>query len=441
MQQVENIIIGAGPGGYELAAELANRGESTVLIERGHPGGTCLNRGCIPTKCLCASASAALQSARAAALGIEVGEMKVDFDKVVARMNDVVGQLRSGVRSTVAKAVYVEGEAVLGENKTVKVGEEVYQASKRLVIATGSSPARLNIPGAELAKSSDDVLTGMTRLPRSVTIIGGGVIGMEFASIFNAFGVETTVVEYCKEILPPFDSDVAKRLRSTLSRRGINIAVSAKVQSVARIDDTTLRVSYEGKRGEVAVDAEMVVMAVGRRPVVPDGASDCGLRISSRGFIEVDELMQTNLAGIYAIGDVNGLSMFAHSAIAQGRVVADGRPEAFRADCVPSVVFTSPEVSMVGPTASVLDARGVDCRVEKRLFAANGKANAMGEAEGFVKMLVGDDDTILGVSIIGPHAADLIAEATILVAERIKLHDVAGRFIHAHPTLSEIFCQ
>ncbi len=437
MQTVDNIIIGAGPGGYELAAMLTHQGESVVIIERDHPGGTCLNRGCIPTKCLCATASTAETLRRAADFGINGSAPTVDYPKAIERMRSVVEGLRQGVLAEISAATLVRGEARLTGGRTVAVDGEQYEAAKRLVIATGSCPARLPIPGSELALTSDDVLADDT-LPASVVIVGGGVIGMEFASIFNSLGVETTVIEFCKEILPPFEAEIAKRLRTAMGRRGVNIVVGAAVSAI-EADGDGYAVTYQGKRGEAQVNAQRVVMAVGRRPVLPAGVEEAGLQLTQRGFIDVDEKMQTNLDGVYAIGDVNGVSMLAHSAIAQGRVVAHDAPEAFNKDCVPSVVFTMPEVSMVGRTSVQLDAAEIPYRTVKRQFASNGKACAMGEGEGVVKLLVSEEDnSILGATILGPHAADLIAEATILVADKVPYTEIGKRYIHAHPTLSEV---
>ncbi len=441
MPKVDNIIIGAGPGGYHLASELTAKGESVIVAERDNLGGTCLNRGCIPTKCLCASASAALAARSASSLGVNVGEVKIDFAKTSARMNEVMDDLRQGVASLLAGCTVINGNAMLVKSResiAVQVGEETYEATKHIVIATGSRPAILQVEGAELAITSDKALS-LESLPESMAIIGGGVIGMEFASAFSALGVKVTVIEFCKEILPPFDAEIAKRLRTTLSRRGIDILVNSAVKRLAE-HDGKITVTYEGKRGEATVEADAVMMAVGRKPVVPDGAEEVGIKLTSKGFIEVDGHMQTSVPGIYAIGDVNGLSMLAHSAYAHGRVVAGDDPALFNRDCVPSVVFTEPEVAMVGPTAAELQARGEEISVIKRPLASNGKAKAMGHSDGVLKMVArAADGALLSATIIGHGAADLIAEATLHVATRTPVNKIADT-IHAHPTLSEIFC-
>ncbi|MGM9860717.1 MAG: dihydrolipoyl dehydrogenase [Muribaculaceae bacterium] len=435
---VDNIIIGAGPGGYELAAMLASAGESVVIIERDQLGGTCLNRGCIPTKCLCATADALSAVSRAAAFGVTAQVNGFDYSVARQRVDSVINNLRSGIEYQLSGVQIVRGEGKLVTSTTVAVGDDTYIASKRVVIATGSTTARLPIPGADLCIDSTDVLA-MDSLPASMVIIGGGVIGMEFASIMNTFGVKTTVVEFCPEVLPMIDADIAKRLRQQLSRQGIDFKVGAAVTTVTRVDDNTLSVSADTKKGAVTIEAEKVVMAVGRRPVVPQGTAEVGIKLDHRGFIVADENMCTSVPGIYAIGDVNGKSMLAHSAIAQGRVIALGDTQAFNASCVPSVVFTSPEVATVGANTATLDRDGVSYKVVKHQFSSNGKANAEGHTDGLVKMLVADDDSILGITILGHHAADLIAEATVLVTDHVKYNDVARRYIHAHPTLSEIF--
>lgn len=436
--KVDNIIIGAGPAGYELAAHLAEKGESVIIAERDSLGGTCLNRGCIPTKTLLASAGAVLKAQAADALGVEIEGIKIDYPRVAQRVKDVVDNLRENVGTLLTNCEVKHGEAVMESNKTVRIGNEIYEAN-RIVIATGSAPVLLPIPGAEYAITSDQALW-LEKLPESVVIIGGGVIGIELATIYSAFGVKTTVLEFCKEILPPFDADLAKRLRSILTKRGIEIITGASAKSIDKHVGDYLSVCYVGKKGENTVDGEKVIIATGRKPVVPKGFDEIGGRVNARGFIEVDDMMRTSVAGVYAIGDVNGLSMLAHSAYAQGRVIAYGDPTLFNANRVPSIVYSYPEIASVGLTPSQLDNTNITYRTVKRPFASNGKANAEGHTEGFVKFVCDENDVILGISIIGAAAADLVAEATILVTERIKLCDVQRKFIHAHPTLSEIFC-
>ncbi len=426
------IIIGAGPGGYELAAGLAGEGKQVAVIERDALGGTCLNRGCIPTKCLCASASTVLTVQRAGDFGVQVPSFALDYGKAAERMRSVVDGLRSGIEQMLRDVDIIRGEARLVPNG-VEVNGERHNAG-RIIIATGSRPAALPIPGAELCIDSDSVLA-LERLPQSAVIIGGGVIGMEFASIMAAFGVQVTVLEYCKEILPPFDSEITKRLRTILGRRGVRIIVGAAARQVSRLADGSLSVQYSTRKGEEDVTAETVVMAVGRRPVIPDGCAEVGITLTEKGFISVDGHMQTSVPGIYAAGDVNGLCMLAHAATAQARVAAG---KDVNLSIIPSAVFTIPEAAMAGATEDSLKASGQPYAVAKSMFAANGKAQAMGEGEGLVKVIYHPESRkIQGVHIVGPHAADLVSEASALMFAGVTVDDAATKLIHSHPTLSE----
>ena len=433
----DTIIIGAGPGGYELASHLTEQGESVAIIERDLSGGTCLNRGCIPTKALFASAGACAAAQSASDLGVDVGEIKPDFTRITARVKDVVNNLREGVERQLSKCTFIHGEARFVGEHEINVEDEVIEAD-RIVIATGSAPARLNIPGGDLAITSDEALW-METLPQSITIIGGGVIGMEFAGIFAELGVKVTVIEFCKEILPTVEAEIGKRLRQIMTRRGVDILTGTSVTAISR-NGNDLTVSYSNKKGEGSVNCDCVITAVGRRPVVPAGFTDYGGRLTSRGAIETDEYMRTSIPGVYAVGDVNGRLMLAHAAYAQGRVVLHKNKDLFNPLLVPGVVFTNPEIATVGHTSDSLSEAGIVCGSVKRPFASNGKACADGHTDGFVKILFdADDHTVKGISIIGHHAAELIAEATMLVTDGIKLEDIGTRYIHAHPTLSEIF--
>ncbi len=284
------IIIGGGPAGYEAAAIAANRGDKVLLVERDKLGGTCLNRGCIPTKSFCRSAEVAMDAAEASAFGIMLpeGGIKADMAAVVARKNAIVDQLREGVSMVVANAETLHGEASFVSSHEISVGGSVYSAPK-IVIASGSEAARLPIPGAELAVTSTELLDA-TALPESLAIIGGGVIGMEFASVFSALGSEVTVIEYCKEILPPFDKDIAKRLRTTLQRRGVKFHLSAEVMSVEPTHGVLKQVNFSAKGKVQGVEAETVLMAVGRRAVIPHGAPEAGFDIGRRVTKAVDDV-------------------------------------------------------------------------------------------------------------------------------------------------------
>ena len=436
MQKADLIVIGAGPGGFETAATEAAKGRDVVIIERNHAGGTCLNRGCIPTKCLCACAETILTVNAAADFGVSVPEgVMADYGKAVERMRGIVAGLRADVETSLAKCRYVHGQAAFNAAGNVVVGDEEYSAPQ-ILIATGSKPAALPIPGADLALTSDDFLA-LDSLPASVAVIGGGVIGLEFASIMAAYGTEVTVIEYCKEVLPPFDADVAKRLRSYLSRRGIKFVTGAAVTAIAYASDGKRTVTYSGKKGEATVTADAVLMSVGRRAVVPEGLAEAGIELTPRGFIAVNaQTYETSRPGVYAVGDCNGLTMLAHAATAQSRRVMG---EDVDMSVIPSAVFTQPEAAMAGMTEQqALDA-GIDTATSKAMFAGSGKARAMGHPDGFVKVVYDKGDRrILGAHIVGPHAADLITELALAIQRALTLDDIAVRLIHTHPTLAEV---
>lgn len=436
MEKSDLIIIGAGPGGYETAVEGAALGKKVTLIERDQPGGTCLNRGCIPTKTLCRSAEVAMTLANAGEFGFTDVSASLDFAKVMERKDKVVEELREGVRTLLKDVNVVYGDAKFRSASEVEINGVTYTAPQ-IIIATGSVPALLPIPGKELALTSDEILS-IDSLPKSLCVIGGGVIGMEFASIFAAFGTEVTVLEYCKEILPPFDAEIAKRLRMSLKRRGINIITAAEVTSITEGPV----VNYLVKGKEKSVSAEMVLMAVGRRPNLPEGITEAGAKLNRNAIAVNDDMTVVFEDGkapadvkVYAIGDVNGRCMLAHAATRQG-MVALGLADP--TDVVPSAVFTVPECAMVGLTEERCIQDGRNVRIGKATFRANGKALAMGEPDGLVKMIVdADTDAILGCHICGAHAADLIQE----VANAIHSGDIVNAIsstVHAHPTLSEV---
>ena len=433
------IIIGAGPGGYETAADAAAHGLNVAIVERDQMGGTCLNRGCIPTKALCRNAEVINLMREAEVWGVKTGELAFDYAPVFERKEAVVKQLREGVEMLMGAPgiTAIKGEAILKDANTVVVNGEEYSA-KNIIIATGSAPRGLPIEGADLAMTSDDILA-METLPKSLCIVGGGVIGMEFAAVFCTFGVEVTVIEYCKEILPPFDKDVAKRLKTVLSKRGIKIITSAAVNGITQGEDG-YTVSYELKGKPQSVTCEKVLMSVGRQPVLPQGLDAVGVTVGRRG-IEVDDNMMTNVPGVYAIGDVNGRMMLAHAASAQGLRALHaimGKTDDIKLDIVPSAVFTVPELAMVGLTEEQCAEKGLDVTVKKSFFRSNGKAVAMGETDGLVKLIVSSEDlTIVGCHICGPHAADLIQEAVTAMNAGMPVTKMASA-IHGHPTLSEV---
>ncbi len=420
------IIIGAGPGGYETAAGAAARGHKVLLVEREALGGTCLNHGCIPTKCLCSAAEKIVELNHAADFGVKAELAGADYAFAVRRAAGVMDELRGGIAELLAGVDIVEGEARIDAGPAVCVGDERFTADK-IIIATGSRPAALRCEGADEAINSDAFLK-LETLPERLTIVGGGVIGLEFASIAAAYGTKVTVLEYCPEILPNFDADIAKRLNRFLGRRGIDIVCGAEVTKITA--DKT--VTYLRKGKEKSVEGDMVLCAVGRRPVVPEGCELVGIELDKRGFIVTDEAMQTSVAGVYAIGDVNGRCLLAHAASAQGKIVLG---EKTRLDIMPSVVFTLPECASVS-------LRCENVKSVKLPYGANGKALASGQSDGLLKLdYDAETGVITGCHAVGAHAADLVAVATIAISKSMTMHELAEETIFAHPTLSELIAQ
>lgn len=430
MTPCDLIIIGGGPGGYPAAQIAAAEGLNVVLIERDRLGGTCLNRGCIPTKAMTHVAEVAMTVTDAANYGVEtVGcPVSIDYQRATRHRDEVVTAMREGLASTMANVNIVIGEAVVDstEPPTVTAAGTTFTAP-RLIVATGAAPARLPIEGADLALTSDDLTTGST-LPESLVVIGGGVIGLEFASIFNALGSKVTIVEFLPEILPPCDAEIAKRLRTALKRRGIDIITDAAVTALR----PGMEIDYQRRGKTATLQAEAVLMAVGRRAVVPRGLN---VELNHNGSIKVDpETFETSAKGVYAVGDVNGICQLAHAATAQAERVM-GRE--IDLSVIPSAVFTSPEVAMVGKTEKQALESGHDITVGKAMFRSNGKAQAMGETDGLVKVIVDrDNDLLLGAFIVGPHAADLIEELSLAMSSRLPVREILSS-VHAHPTLSE----
>ena len=447
------IIIGAGPGGYETALLAAKRGVEVVLIESGHVGGTCLNEGCIPTKSFCRNAEVLDGLREAETFGVTGLSYDFDFKAVAARKDAVVEQLRGGVEGLLGHKLItlVRGMASFKDPHTVTVNGEEYQADY-IIIATGSVSASLPIPGADLPGilTSREILD-ILEIPKRLCVIGGGVIGLEFASVFRSFGSEVTVLEYFKEILPRFDSDLSKRLKQSLGKRGIEINTQAQVVGIEECGEE-YKVTYLRKGKEETVLADKVLMAVGRRANVDSlNLSDVGIEYTSKGILVDNKTMQTNIPHIYAVGDINGRMMLAHAATFQGIVALDhimGVENDIDLDVMPAAVFTSPEATMVGMTEEDCKKAGVPFRCLKSFFRANGKAVTMGQTDGFCKVIVaaepkeGESSSyqpgrLLGCHLYGPHASDIIQEACAMISRKATVAEFEN-IIHTHPTLTEV---
>ena len=401
MTTTDLIIIGAGPGGYRAAEYAAKQGLKVVIFEGADVGGTCLNVGCIPTKTYVHAAS---------------------FTEARQRMGEVVLQLRAGV-----EGILSHPNITLVREKGVFVDAHIVgdYTAPHIIIATGSETKWLPIEGVKTDPRVVDS-TGLLQLdylPKRLAIIGAGVIGMEFASVFHRFGSEVTVIEYLKECLPALDSDIAKRLRKLLEKRGITFKMKTAVENLADID------------------ADVVLMAIGRKPRVQPDFANAGIEYDERKGIAVDANFETTVKGIYAIGDVNGKQMLAHAAEMQAvRAVNHilGRQDNIRFDIMPAAIFTSPEAACVGPTEDQLKAAGTPCECRKSFWRANGKALAMGETEGMLKLFVSSESgLILGCHAYGAHAADIVQEVSALMCKQTTLSELAD-MVHIHPTLSEI---
>lgn len=435
------IIIGSGAGGYETAVYAAKNGLSVTIIEANKLGGTCLNEGCIPTKALCRNAVILEDLKHAEEFGISDLSFRFDIRKAIERKNEVVSALVNGVEFLLRNKLinYVEGKAVLKDANTVQVGTDEYTAD-HIIIATGSVSKMLPVEGRDLP----NVLTSKEMLdidyvPEKLCVIGAGVIGLEFASIFNAFGSEVTVLEYTKEVLPNFDTDLTKRFKQVFVKKGIEIVNQAEVNGINRSEDTLI-VNYELKGETKQCIADVVLMAVGRAPNVDSlNLADIGIDYCSKG-IRVSDNMQTNIPSVYAIGDITGECLLAHAATFQGIKALNhimGKEDNIRLDIIPSAVFTFPEVAVVGLTENQCKEQGISYKSKKSFYRANGKAVSMGEPDGFCKIIADDKGRLLGCHIFGAHSADIIHEISALINKQATVYECKD-MIHAHPTLSEV---
>ena len=465
MNNTDLMIIGAGPGGYRAAAFAAANGLKVVVFETAQVGGTCLNEGCIPTKSFARNAEIVQTLKEASTFGLDNLKYDFHFDRVVERKNQVLAALRSGIETLLShpNITLVRQKAEFRDTHTVvtEAGDEY--SAPFIIVATGSEPKQLRLEAYDDGAACDsEYLLRMESLPARLCIVGAGVIGMEFASIFNSFGVEVTVVEFLKECLPALDSDIAKRLRKTLEKRGVNFVMQAGVKAItfkeesgeSREESSKLKVQssknvcYTRKSKEETIEADLVLMAVGRKPRVSADFAKAGFQYDERTGILVDEHMRTTVPHIYAIGDVNGRQMLAHAAEMQGlhavgQILAQLRPEsdganaAPRLDVMPAAIFTLPEAACVGLSEDQCKEQGISYTCHKSFFRANGKALAMNESEGMLKLLADADDRIIGCHVFGAHAADLAQEASVLICQRTTVSQLR-HMVHIHPTLSEV---
>ena len=436
------IIIGSGPGGYRAAEYAAHKGLTVTIIEEKYAGGTCLNCGCIPTKTLCRNAEILDSLKEADVYGIHFSDFSVNYSTIKERKDSVVEQLRSGVELLMKSPgiSFVKGRAVFKNATTVEVNGDDYSADN-IIIATGSYAKMLPIEGINHPNViTSTELLDIEHVPQKLCIIGAGVIGMEMASVFNSFGAEVTVIEFLKECLPVLDSDIAKRLRQTIAKRGVNFIMQSGVKKILHPEDGKSIVVYERKGKEEQVEADIILVATGRGANVDNlGLENTGVEFTPRG-IPVDDDMQTNVPGIYAIGDVNARCMLPHAATFQGIHVINhilNVQDDIRLDIMPSAIFTYPEAASVGLSEDQCKSQGISYICKKGYYRANGKALAMNETDGLIKLITADNGLIIGCHAYGAHAADIIQEVSALMCQNTTVHQLA-EMVHIHPTLGEI---
>lgn len=443
MENIDLVVIGGGPAGYPAAIRAAQLGARTVLVEREYLGGTCLNWGCIPTKTLIAATDRFAQAREAADYGIALGNPTVDYAAMIARKNTVVQNLRKGIDGLLKanRIQHVTGTAILKDRRHIEVrrsgdGAEII-AAQRIVIASGSTSVRPRFLPDHPRVVESRAFLDIDHLPQSMIVLGGGIIGCEFACMAARLGVKVTIVELLEDILMVLDADVRRVVREEMSRTlGIQILTGQALEEI-EANDT----GVSGRCGGKTLHADLLLSAVGRAAVTRELAlENAGLAVDERGFIPVDAWGQTRVASIAAAGDVNGGPQLAHAATSQGICIAEnwfGKQRKRFETVVPSCIFTTPEIGAVGLGEKEAGEQGIKVRTGRFPFMALGKAMALGDTTGFVKW-VADAETgqLLGAQAVGPHATELIAEAAVAVRAELTATEMAHT-IHAHPTLSE----
>ncbi len=455
MASFDVIFIGGGPAGYVGAIRCAQLGLATAVVEREALGGTCVLWGCIPAKALLESAAVATKVQHAKEFGVTVGDVQLDYGVAMKRSRGVSQQNSKGVEFLMKKnkITYIKGTATLAGGKKVSVKgadgkEESHEAKKAVVISTGSRVRGLPQVGLELNGktiiSSDEALT-LEKAPKSMVIVGAGAVGCEFADVFNAFGTQVTLVEVAPAILPLEDADVSAELQKAFKKRKIDVLTGAKISDVKAAKDSVSMNIAVGKEAK-KITADVVLVAAGRAPNVDKlGLEKAGVKLTDRGFVQVNERFETSAQGIYAIGDVVGAPMLAHKGSREGHVLADmlagQETHPISYDNIPSCTYCHPEVASIGLTEQKCKEQGLDYKVGKFPFSANGRARTSGETDGFVKII---RDTkygeILGAHIIGAHATEIIHELVVARENEFTVEEV-DLAIHAHPTLSEAIAE
>ena len=439
------LVIGGGPGGYVAAIRAAQLGAQVQLVEQEYFGGTCLNVGCIPTKAMLHAAETYQAVLHGTAVGVKVEGVSVDWQAVLKYKMGIVKRLVNGVEGLLkANGVTLhKGQAILKDKQTVEVNGTAIKADA-IILATGSEPVKLKFPGVDLPGVIDSTAAlSLAKIPESMVILGGGVIGIEFAALYNSFGCKVTIVEMLPQILPGIDSEIAQQIRKEIVGQGVTVFTAARLTEVRQQDDQLAAVVEVD--GSVQIfPAETVLVAVGRRPRTAGmGLEEAGV-VLERSRVVVDKNFLTNVPGIYAIGDCSSPVMLAHVASAQGVAAVEhalGHEVSYFGNIIPACIYTHPEVACVGLTEEQLQAKNIPYKKGVFQLAGNGKALIESDGKGLIKFLAGEKyGEILGVHIFGPHATDLITEAALAMRIEATVDELIST-IHAHPTVGEAMAE
>lgn len=453
MKEYDVIVIGAGPGGYTAALRTAKNGLKTAVIEKDSLGGVCLNVGCIPSKSLLKNAELARTLRKdSKTFGISCDNLKLDYEAAVARSRKVAKRLNQGVAFLLKNAgvdVYF-GRAVFSDDHLIHVvmndGTEEEFLAENIIIACGTKPVEIPgmLPDGEKILNYRQAIL-QTALPGRVVIIGGGAIGVEFATVWNGYGAAVTIVEMQSHLLPNEDAEAGAELERSFKKQGIKVKTGTALCGVDKTDDGVVVHLKQGE-AESTVEADQVVIVVGFRSNAPElKLENTAVTLTARGWVETDEMCRTSVSGIYAIGDVAGKVLLAHTAEAMGKMVGDliaGKdPKGLRYDLMPHATYSHPQVASFGYTEESAKAAGIAYKIGKAGFIANGKALGLGENEGWVKLICdAETDVIIGAVMVGPDVSELLPELSLAASQNLTAEDIALN-VHAHPTLSEVIME
>jgi len=441
------IVIGGGPGGYVAAIKAAQMGAKVHIVEQNKFGGTCLNIGCIPTKALLQTSDFYQQAKGSRIAGVLIGEATLDWPTAQREKNLIIDRLVGGITGLLrANQVKIHnGTAKLINQNTVAIEGEDNLTADAIIIATGSEAVRLNFPGAELAQVIDSTQAlALESVPKSMAIVGGGVIGVEFASLYHALGAKVTIIEMLDEILPSMDRQIANQMHQLLANQGVDVFTQAKLVSVQEGNDGNVLTAFETAGGTNLLESEKVLVAVGRKPKTENLGLD-GLGINTvRGAIQVDDNFETSVNGIFAIGDCNTRVMLAHAASAQGEAAVEyiiKGTHHYNKNVIPACVYTKPEIAAVGLTEEQAKEQGLDYKCGVFPLSGNGKSMIEGDTSGFIKIIADAElGEVLGAHMIGPRVTDMIGELAVLMTMEGVVEDIIHT-VHAHPTVSEAIAE